>query len=425
MAMDFPSTPTVGQKYPATPIAGIPTYTWDGEKWTTIPGPTSSKTPVYTDGSTPMTAQLTVLDPPVASTNAASKNYVDARIRFDAAQALTSAQRSQARANIGSYKNYIINGGMMIQQGNVPGLTATMPGYWAADMWVIAHNGSGTPTFTAPLSYTPGGSPSRLRVVATAADATVAAADYVFISQSIEGLRMTDTKFGTPQAKTITLQFGVRAPAGTYHVSFNNGDFNRNYIMEYVIAPGEANTDVVRSFTVALDQTGTWNGNNTGAFNINWGLVVGSNRHAAKNVWQAGNFNATASQFNLMGTAGNTWELFDVSLVEGIAAPPFVLPDYISELRLCQRYFETVNGIGFGYWGDVVNAGGYRAYGTFKVAKRAVPTMYGESAYQYAFPVTVGTLTASLENFNEQRAANSAAAPGAFQTNIWASARIG
>jgi hypothetical protein len=33
--LDFPSSPTNGQKYPASPIAGIPTYTWDGEKWTT------------------------------------------------------------------------------------------------------------------------------------------------------------------------------------------------------------------------------------------------------------------------------------------------------------------------------------------------------------------------------------------------------
>jgi hypothetical protein len=33
MALDFPASPSVGQKYPASPIAGIPTYTWDGEKW--------------------------------------------------------------------------------------------------------------------------------------------------------------------------------------------------------------------------------------------------------------------------------------------------------------------------------------------------------------------------------------------------------
>ena len=32
--LDFPASPTIGQTYPATPTVGVPTYTWDGEKWT-------------------------------------------------------------------------------------------------------------------------------------------------------------------------------------------------------------------------------------------------------------------------------------------------------------------------------------------------------------------------------------------------------
>lgn len=35
MALNFPSAPTLGQKYPSPAVVGIPTYTWDGEKWTT------------------------------------------------------------------------------------------------------------------------------------------------------------------------------------------------------------------------------------------------------------------------------------------------------------------------------------------------------------------------------------------------------
>jgi hypothetical protein len=33
MAIDFPTAPTVGQQFPASPIAGVPNYIWDGEKW--------------------------------------------------------------------------------------------------------------------------------------------------------------------------------------------------------------------------------------------------------------------------------------------------------------------------------------------------------------------------------------------------------
>jgi hypothetical protein len=77
MAIDFPSSPTVGQKYPATPTTGVPTYTWDGEKWTTIGAPIGGKTPIYADGSNPMTAALTLAGDPVNPTDAADKHYVD------------------------------------------------------------------------------------------------------------------------------------------------------------------------------------------------------------------------------------------------------------------------------------------------------------------------------------------------------------
>jgi hypothetical protein len=77
MAMDFPSAPTVGQKYPASPVAGVPTYTWDGAKWTTIGAPMGGKSPVYIDGTNAMTAALVLAGDPVNSTDAADKHYVD------------------------------------------------------------------------------------------------------------------------------------------------------------------------------------------------------------------------------------------------------------------------------------------------------------------------------------------------------------
>jgi hypothetical protein len=74
---DFPNAPTVGQRFPATPTTGVPTYTWDGAKWTTIGAPLGGKTPVYTDGSNPMAATLTLSGDPVNPTDAADKHYVD------------------------------------------------------------------------------------------------------------------------------------------------------------------------------------------------------------------------------------------------------------------------------------------------------------------------------------------------------------
>jgi hypothetical protein len=40
--LNFPSTPSLGQKYPQPAVVGVPIYTWDGEKWTTVSGPAGS-----------------------------------------------------------------------------------------------------------------------------------------------------------------------------------------------------------------------------------------------------------------------------------------------------------------------------------------------------------------------------------------------
>ena len=54
-------------------------------------------------------------------------------------------------------------------------------------------------------------------------------------------------------------------------------------------------------------------------------------------------FYGSSNQFNFIGTNGNIFELFDVSLTEGTVAPPFVVPDYPSELAACQRYYYRIN----------------------------------------------------------------------------------
>lgn len=79
MAFDFPTGPTIGQKYPAVAIAGIPQYTWDGQKWTTISVPIGKQS-VFSDGSVPMVGPLTLAGDPTNPTDAADKHYVDGAV---------------------------------------------------------------------------------------------------------------------------------------------------------------------------------------------------------------------------------------------------------------------------------------------------------------------------------------------------------
>ena len=138
-------------------------------------------------------------------------------------QTLTSAQASQARANIWVTKrNYIINGGMQISQENGTAI-GTVSGYYPVDQFTAFFSGTtGQVNCQQLATSTPSGSPYRGHFYAAVADATVGATDVAWVTSRIEGFRVADLNLGSASAKTFTLQFGVRAPAGTYCVSFRN-----------------------------------------------------------------------------------------------------------------------------------------------------------------------------------------------------------
>jgi hypothetical protein len=78
MAIDFPASPTVGQKHPTTPIEGIPQYTYDGEKW--ITGISNTSGVFVAKAGDTMTGALVLPADPTAALEAATKQYVDSGV---------------------------------------------------------------------------------------------------------------------------------------------------------------------------------------------------------------------------------------------------------------------------------------------------------------------------------------------------------
>jgi len=304
-------------------------------------------------------------------------------VRYDQAQALSTPQQAQARNNIGvPKKNYLINSAMMISQENgTTVLNALVAAAFPVDMFLVTGSNTGAVSTYQWASPTPSGSPYRLQVRCLGNDSVVSSAKYLYIKHFFEGFRVVDLQCGKSTAKTVTLQFGVNAPAGTYCVSFNNAALNRNYIAEYTIAAGEALTDVVKTITVTLDTTGTWAVDNTTGLEIRWALMCGL--PAAANVWAATSGYCTSNQVNFCNVAPSNFQLFDVSLTEGTVAPLFALPDYPSELLACQRYWwcsnpatpkgSSASGSLAGY-SLVANYLGLASW-RFTVPMRAVPTI--------------------------------------------------
>jgi hypothetical protein len=183
-------------------------------------------------------------------------------------------------------------------------------------------------------------------VTVTTADAAMTTNKNVGITQIIEGLRIADLAAGLATARAVTLRFGIKAPAGTYCVALRNGGVTRAYIGECVVSPAQANIDSVMALALTMDTTGTWASDTTAGLNISWTLMCGPTYQTPAGVWTAGNFLASANQFNFMGTAGNVFELFDVGLYQGSTgtAPAFQVPDFASDRTLCQRYFWRMGG---------------------------------------------------------------------------------
>jgi hypothetical protein len=94
---------------------------------------------------------------------------------------------------------------------------------------------------------------------------------------------------------------------------------------------------------------GTWVTDNNGSIVVNWVLSAGTNLQQAAGSWGAGAM-ASPNQSNFTVSTSNVFELFDVGLYEGNVAPPFMVPDYATELAGCQRYLRRIRfGTGIAY----------------------------------------------------------------------------
>jgi hypothetical protein len=354
---------------------------------------------VARDGDT-MTAELTLSSStPSGILVAASKGYVDTgdaagitaignrAVRYDAAQALTAPQQAQARVNINiTKKNYAINGGMQVSQENGT-TTLTVSGNYAADMFATFFT-AGSYNFAQVASSTPGGSTHRHRITVVSGPGSVGSSDLFFVRTGIEGFRVSDLLAGTAQAKTITLRFGVKAPAGTYPIQFGNGANDRSYVTSFTIAGGEANTDVVKTITLQLDQSGTWTKNNTVGLYIRWGLYMGSTYQTTANTWTAGLYYAPTGVSNNIANS-SVFELFDVALHEGSVAPDYQLPDLPNELQLCKRYWQSML---IGWLGQSTNGTNHGGNYQYQTEMRTTPTIALVTAIQEVnFPATAAS----------------------------------
>lgn len=240
--------------------------------------------------------------------------------------------------NTSSFKNRIINGGMVIDQRN-NGAVYTGVGY-SIDRW--ANNQSITGKFTVQQnagSVTPPvGFINYLGAASTSAYTAGSTEEYI-VYQPIEGLNMADLGWGTANAKTVTLSFWVYSSlTGTFGGSFRNSAVNRSCPFSYTIS--SANTWEQKSVTITGDTSGTWLTTNGVGTYISFSLGAGSTRVGTAGTWVAANYVSVTGATSVVGTNGATFYITGVQFEVGSQATSFDFRDYGRELAMCQRYFQ-------------------------------------------------------------------------------------
>jgi hypothetical protein len=272
-------------------------------------------------------------------------------------------------------RNLIINGAMQVAQRNtsVTGITTT--GFYTVDRWTTIVSSAGTWTMNVDSSG-PANTEFRssANLVCTTADSSLAADDLLLFNQRIEGQNLQSIKKGTSAAESLTVSFYVKSSnTGTYICEFVDGDNSRQISKSYTI--NTANTWEKKTITVPPDTTGLLDNDNANSFQLNFWLAVGSNFTSGTlndSAWAPTTTdNRVVGQLNLANAVGNYWAVTGIQLETGTVATPFERRPFVTELALCQRYFEicsgSIRGFGIGTFNGTFLA--------FKQTKRGTPTM--------------------------------------------------
>ena len=273
-----------------------------------------------------------------------------------------------------SNRNLIINGAMQVAQR---GTSFTVTNEYGLDRWFCRENTDGALTFSQD-SESPVGFSQSLKVNVDTADTSIAAGQFAYLAQRLEGYTIERFGFGGSGAKKITLSFYVRCSVtGKFGGSIVNGS-NNNRSHSFTYDVNAANTWERKVITFDGDTTGTWNVDNTQEMAVIWSMGGGSNVKKAEGSWDAtaGVQSATEATVELIETASAPWFMTGVQLELGDTATPFEHRSYGDELARCQRYFEKFT-IGDGYRpnANAWSTGNANAAVPFGVQKRASPTL--------------------------------------------------
>lgn len=287
-------------------------------------------------------------------------------------------------------KSAIINGDYEIWQRGATFAAISNSSYFA-DRWKYNKAGASVHTISRSSDVPTVGQAGILfnysaLIDCTTIDASIAANDYVFFEQPIEGYN-----FRAMAQKPLTASFWVKSTkTGIYSIALQNGGEDRSNIAEYVVNSADTWEFKTVNF-IASPASGSWDYTNGIGVKLIFTLAAGSTFQASAGSWQNGNFIATANQVNACDNAANNYRICGVKLETGTIATPFEYKSIMDKMLDCERYYEKSYNIATPpstpTSTDAIVAAGYQALlgdgvksssltASFKTRKRSIPTIY-------------------------------------------------
>jgi len=276
-------------------------------------------------------------------------------------------------------RNVIDNGAMTInQRGVTTQVTILYSGYYTVDRWRYWANGgsSGTWTMVQDTDVPDGqGFKYSLKTDCQVANASPDAADYILLTQSMEGYNLQRFNKGTSDAKTMTLSFWAKSTlTGNFVAELNDNDNSRT-----VSALFQTTTSWKKHvITFPADTTGAFGDDNGLSLYVNFWLSAGSTYTSGTlaTTWaSATDANRAVGVQNLMSSTSNNFWVTGVQLEAGSVATPFEFTKYGHELATSQRYYYRNSGNKIVIFNDYNNStSNFWAQMYLPVTMRAAPT---------------------------------------------------
>ena len=273
-----------------------------------------------------------------------------------AAQLAALIGSGQAQGN----RNIAYNGAMNISQRStsITGIGASS-GYFTVDRFKLAPNGTAGRLTMTQTADGPSGFANCLKLDCTTADTSIAAAEFLILSQLFEGQDLQRLKKGTSEAESVTLSFYVKGnAAATYTVELYDADNNRSISQRFSVTTSWSRV----SLTYVGDTTGALDDDNAASLIVNIWLHAGSDYTSGtqNTVWKTltQTERANSSDTSFFDSTNRTFFMTGFQFEIGEVASAFEYENIGTTLRKCQRYFHrTGNGANRWVPGTTTNSG--------------------------------------------------------------------